>query len=167
MYIYWFSSETVTDADDDDDDNAGRHSTTTRATYRQVVTTTNYITATAAAAAAAAGGIEEEEESDDEESEDEESLDEPEESEESDDEEREEYDVDICPVGCSVALYNRVCNEREGRLDIEEVIAAERTTRDAVLRDVDAAKKRAKLVVDLVEAAEDELEAFQVNTHPL
>jgi len=28
MYIYWFSSESVTDADDDDDDNAGRHSTT-------------------------------------------------------------------------------------------------------------------------------------------
>jgi len=34
MYIHWFLSETVTDADDDND-NAGHHSTITRATYRQ------------------------------------------------------------------------------------------------------------------------------------
>jgi len=31
-----------------------------------------------------------------------------------------------------------------------------------VLRDLEAGKKRAKIVVDLVEAAEEELEAFQV-----
>ena len=43
MYIYWFSSESVTDANDDDDDdkdddedNAKHHSTTTRATYCQL-----------------------------------------------------------------------------------------------------------------------------------
>jgi len=78
------------------------------------------------------------------------------------DEQREQFDVDVCPPGCSLALYTRVCNEREQRLDIEERITAERTTRDALLRDLETGKKRAKIVVDLVEMAEEELEAFQV-----
>ena len=89
-----------------------------------------------------------------------------EESEESEEEgegeEREVYDVDICPPGCSLALYNRMCNEREKRVDIEEVIASERMVRDALIKDLEQGKKRAKIVVDLVEEAEEEIEAFQV-----
>jgi len=63
----------------------------------------------------------EDEDSDDEDSEDEESVDEPEEGDEESEDEREEYDVDICPPGCSLLLYSRICNEREYRVDIEEV----------------------------------------------
>ena len=70
--------------------------------------------------------------------------------------------MDVCPAGCNVAIYNRMCIEREQRVDIEEIIADHRTTRDALLRDLEAGKKRAKIVVDLVEEAEEELEAFQV-----
>jgi len=55
-----------------------------------------------------------------------------------------------------------MCSERETRVDIEEVIASERATRDALIKDLESGKKRAKIVVDLVEEAEEELEAFQV-----
>jgi len=81
---------------------------------------------------------------------------------EDEDHEREEYDVDVCPPGCSQALYTRMCDERENRVDIEEVITSERSSRDALIKDLEQAKKRAKIVVDLVEEAEEKLEAFQV-----
>ena len=58
--------------------------------------------------------------------------------------------------------YCRICDEREQRVDIEEIIADERTARDAFVKDLEAGKKRAKIVVDLVEEAHEELEAFQV-----
>jgi len=70
--------------------------------------------------------------------------------------------VDICPAGCNVTLYNKMCNEREKRVDIEEIISSERSVRDGLIKDLEAGKKRAKIVVDLVEQAEDQLEAFQV-----
>ena len=102
---------------------------------------------------------EEEDEDDDELSED------PESSEEDEGvEEKEVYDVDICPAGCNVALYNRMVNEREKRVDIEEVISSERAVRDALIKDLEAGKKRAKIVIDLVEEAEEDLEAFQVSS---
>jgi len=102
-------------------------------------------------------------EDDDDDDEDDEVSEESEESEEGEGEDREVYDVDVCPAGCSIALYNRMCNEREKRVDIEEVIASERTVRDAIIKDLEQGKKRAKIVVDLVEEAEEELEAFQVS----
>jgi len=106
-------------------------------------------------------------EDDEDEDDDEEISEESEPSEEGEEEEREVYDVDICPAGCSVLLYTRVCSEREKRVDIEEVIAEERATREALLKDLEQSKKRAKIVVDLVEEAEEELEAFQVPSSPL
>ena len=87
------------------------------------------------------------------------------ESELSEDEEgddREVYDVDICPEGCSIVLYERVCAEREERVDIEEIIASERAIRDALIKDLEAGKKRAKIVIDLVEEVQEALEDFQV-----
>ena len=114
------------------------------------------------------GGRTEDSDSDEDEDDDDDDDMSSEESEPSDDEvgdtgeDREVYDVDICPAGCNVALYNRMCNERETRLDIEEVIASERAVRDALIKDLEQGKKRAKIVVDLVEEAEEEIEAFQV-----
>ena len=103
-------------------------------------------------------------ESDDEESEDEEVSEESEASDETESgtEDREVYDVDICPAGCSIVLYNRMCSEREKRVDIEEVIASERASRDSLLKELETAMKRAKVVIDLVEQAQEELEEFQV-----
>ena len=101
-------------------------------------------------------------EDEDEDEEDEELSEDSEMNEEGEEEEHEVYDVDICPAGCSLLLYNRMCSERETRVDIEEVIASERATRDALIKDLEHGKKRAKIVVDLVEEAEEELEAFQV-----
>jgi len=101
---------------------------------------------------------EEEDEDDDELSDDSMSSEEEDES-----EDKEDYDVDICPAGCNVALYNRMVNEREKRVDIEEVISSERAVRDGLIKDLEAGKKRAKIVIDLVEEAEEDLEAFQVS----
>jgi len=48
-------------------------------------------------------------------------------------------------------------------VDAEEIIAEERASREALVKDLEAGKKRAKIVIDLVDEAQEELEAFQVH----
>ena len=104
--------------------------------------------------------MESESDSDDDDDDD---LDESDEDDDTGGAEEERYDVDICPTGCSLTLYNQVCKEREKRLDIEETVAELRRLRDVYTKDLDSLGKAAKVATGLAKVAAEDVETFQVS----
>ena len=55
-----------------------------------------------------------------------------------------------------------MCQLRERRLDVEEGIAEEKKAADTLKKELDALKKKAKIIESNLVSAEADLEAFQV-----
>lgn len=85
------------------------------------------------------------------------------ESEEESESEAGGLDLDACPPGCDQTIYDSTCMLREKRLDVEEALAEEKKNRDAMVKDLENMHKKAKVIEAASKAAEQELEAFQVN----
>ena len=68
----------------------------------------------------------------------------------------------MCPPGCDQALFEQACELREKRLDLEEIIAEEKKTSDALKKEYDALVKKSKVIDSGLKTAEADLEAFQV-----
>eukprot|EP00105_Crassostrea_gigas_P043284 XP_019927432.1 PREDICTED: cilia- and flagella-associated protein 44-like isoform X1 [Crassostrea gigas] len=82
-----------------------------------------------------------------------------------DDEESEEeggYDLDICPPGCDQNIYDNTCQLREKKLDIEEALQEEKKNNDGLKKDIESNNKKLKVVDSALKAAQNELEAFQL-----
>ena len=101
------------------------------------------------------------EEGSDEESEDEDSDDDLSSSDE-EDSDSDELDDSVCPPGCDPALFDQVCQMRERRLDLEEELAEEKKTSEALKKEYDALVKKEKVIDSALNTAEQDLEAFQV-----
>ncbi|XP_062616211.1 cilia- and flagella-associated protein 44-like [Saccostrea cucullata] len=82
-----------------------------------------------------------------------------------DDEESEEeggYDLDICPPGCDQNIYDNTCQLREKKLDIEEALQEEKKNNEALRKETDSNNKKLKVVDGALKAAQNDLEAFQL-----
>jgi hypothetical protein len=106
----------------------------------------------------AAEDEESEEESDEDDDEDEDLDDEDDDSE---NEAKEQLDLDICPSGLRQELYDQVCQLREKRLDLEELVAEEKKVLEQFKKDQDSLIKKAKLADNSLKQAQQELENFQ------
>ena len=73
------------------------------------------------------------------------------------------FDLDVCPAGCDQNIYDNTCALREKRLDIEEALTDEKKNRDTFNKELEGLQKKAKVIDTTLKAAENELEAFQVN----
>jgi len=91
---------------------------------------------------------EEEEEDDDDDEDDDEDF---------DDEEEEE----VCPLGCDQALYEKVCDLRERRLDQDEVATELQKMIDTLKKERDSLSKKQKLVETALKSIDGEIVEFQ------
>ncbi|XP_041471026.1 cilia- and flagella-associated protein 44-like [Lytechinus variegatus] len=82
----------------------------------------------------------------------------------SDDDEsgEEQLDDSVCPPGCDQALFDNTCALREKRLDIEELMAEEKKTAEALKKETDAFTKKQKIIENGLKTAEADLEQFQL-----
>ncbi|KAK3285967.1 hypothetical protein CYMTET_6449 [Cymbomonas tetramitiformis] len=94
---------------------------------------------------------------DDEEYDSEDEDDEDEDDEDFDDEEEEE----VCPPGCDQALYEKVCDLREKRLDQEDVISEFQKSIDAFKKEKDALAKKQKTIEAALKQIDKEITEFQ------
>uniref|UniRef100_A0A8C9V515 Uncharacterized protein n=1 Tax=Scleropages formosus TaxID=113540 RepID=A0A8C9V515_SCLFO len=101
-------------------------------------------------------GDEEEQEDSDEESEEESDWDEDEDGEGSEC----SYPLDdsVCPPNCDPDLFEVTLQLRERRLDLEELLADERKSLEALRKEHDSLAKKEKIVLNNLEAAEGDLE---------
>ncbi|KAF1377233.1 hypothetical protein PFLUV_G00198560 [Perca fluviatilis] len=67
-------------------------------------------------------------------------------------------DNNVCPPGCEPELFENTVQLRERRLDLEELLAEERKSAEALKRECDTLVKKEKLVKSSRKAAEDDLE---------
>ncbi|XP_036303112.1 cilia- and flagella-associated protein 44 [Pipistrellus kuhlii] len=103
------------------------------------------------------GDAEEDEESE-ESSEEESSLESDEDESASEDE---VFDDSICPSNCDVSLFELALQLREKRLDIEEALVEEKKVLDNLKKEFDTLSKKVKVVATNLNAAEEDLEAYQ------
>lgn len=61
------------------------------------------------------------------------------------------------------ALFDNTCALREKRLDIEELMAEEKKTAEALKKETDALIKKQKIIENGLKTAEADLEQFQVS----
>ena len=61
------------------------------------------------------------------------------------------------------ALFDNTCALREKRLDIEELMAEEKKTAEALKKETDALIKKQKIIENNLKTAEADLEQFQVS----
>ena len=82
----------------------------------------------------------------------------------SEDESEAEGDLDdsICPAGCDHTLFDKACELREKRLDMEDAIAEEKKALDSQKKELEGLKKKAKTMDVHVKTALNELQAFQL-----
>jgi len=87
------------------------------------------------------------------------------EEEEEDEDEDEDFDEDdedeVCPPGCDQALYEKVMDLREKRLDQEDVIAEFLKSIDALKKEKDALMKKQKLIESSLKSIDGEIQEFQ------
>lgn len=60
-------------------------------------------------------------------------------------------------------MYDKICDEREKRLDIEDIISDEKKTIGQVNKDLEYLTRRSKTLEMQVAGAEQDLIAFQVS----
>ena len=88
-------------------------------------------------------------------------------SEEESESESGEFDDSTCPVGCDPALFDHVCEARERRLDMEELVGEERKQLEGMRRDLEALRKKAKTVESHVKTAQADLQVICIYAHAL
>lgn len=84
-----------------------------------------------------------------------------EEDEDDDEDYDEEEEEEACPTGCNQALYEKVCDLREQRLDQEDVIAEFVSAREQLKKDKDALTKKQKNIETGLKALDGELIDFE------
>ncbi|XP_057301359.1 cilia- and flagella-associated protein 44-like isoform X2 [Hydractinia symbiolongicarpus] len=97
----------------------------------------------------------------DEESSEEESDDDYDSDEEGDSDEDDELDDSVCPTGCDQVIFDQICQLRERKLDLEEMIVDAKKAGDSTKKEVDALSKKVKIVTSALKNAASDLEAFQ------
>ncbi|XP_016055705.1 PREDICTED: cilia- and flagella-associated protein 44 [Miniopterus natalensis] len=105
-----------------------------------------------------AEGDAEDDEDSDESSEEESSLESDEDESGSEDE---VFDDSICPSHCDMSLFELALQLREKRLDIEEALVEEKKIIDNLKKEYDTLSKKVKVVAANLNAAEEDLEAYQ------
>ena len=90
------------------------------------------------------------------------------EDEEDEDDDDEDYDEDedeeeeeTCPPGCDPALYDKVCELREKRMEQEEVYTEFQKGVEALKKENDMLIKKEKIIDNAVKATENDIQAFQ------
>jgi hypothetical protein len=81
----------------------------------------------------------------------------------SSDDEEEEEEEEFCPPGCDPALYEKVCELRDKRLDQEEVLNEYSKAVEQLKKDNDALVKKEKLIDGQLRETEKEIQAFQTH----
>ncbi len=92
---------------------------------------------------------------------DEDDEDEDEDDEDDDDELEDEEEEETCPPGCDPALYDKVCDLREKRLEQEEVYADFQKGVDALKKENDMLIKKEKAIDKALKDTETDIQAFQ------
>ncbi|XP_036208237.1 cilia- and flagella-associated protein 44 [Myotis myotis] len=75
--------------------------------------------------------------------------------------EDEVFDDSFCPSDCDVSLFELALQLREKRLDIEEALVEEKKILDNLKKEYDTLSKKVKIVANNLNAAEEDLEAYQ------
>ncbi|XP_039698932.1 cilia- and flagella-associated protein 44 isoform X3 [Pteropus medius] len=75
--------------------------------------------------------------------------------------EAEVFDDSICPTNCDVGLFELALQLREKRLDIEEALVEEKKIIDNLKKEYDTLSKKVKIIATNLNAAEEDLEAYQ------
>uniref|UniRef100_H0X5H5 Cilia and flagella associated protein 44 n=1 Tax=Otolemur garnettii TaxID=30611 RepID=H0X5H5_OTOGA len=75
--------------------------------------------------------------------------------------ENEVFDDSICPTNCDVGLFEMALQLREKRLDIEEALVEEKKIVENLKKEYDTLSKKVKVVAANLNAAEEDLEAYQ------
>ena len=73
-----------------------------------------------------------------------------------------ELDDSICPAGCDHTLFDKACELREKRLDLEDAITEEKKALESQKKELESLKKKAKTMDAHVKTALGELQAFQL-----
>ena len=96
-------------------------------------------------------------------SDEDEEYDSEEEDDEDDDDEdfNDEDDEEVCPPGCEQALYERVCDLREKRLDQDDVINECQRSIDAFKKEKESLLKKQKIIEQSLRTIDAEIIAFQ------
>lgn len=71
-------------------------------------------------------------------------------------------DDSTCPIGCDPSLFNRACELRETRLDLDEATTEEKKMVENMRKELDAMRKKVKTMESHVKMALGELQAFQL-----
>ncbi|KAM7540955.1 hypothetical protein Aperf_G00000038268 [Anoplocephala perfoliata] len=71
-------------------------------------------------------------------------------------------DLDICPPGCLQSDYDQTVAFRERRLDVEDEIAEQKRSLEALRREAEVLAKKAKSAQQNLQQATTELQAFQL-----
>ena len=77
------------------------------------------------------------------------------------DEDEEEEEEETCPPGCDPALYDKVCELREKRLEQEEVYAEFQKGVEALKKENDMLIKKEKIIDTALKTTETDIQAFQ------
>ena len=94
---------------------------------------------------------------------DEEDEDEEDEEEEFDSDEEEEEEEEVCPPGCDPALYEKVCELREKRLEQEELYAEFQKSVEGLKKENDALIRKEKVIDKALKDTEADIQAFQTD----
>ncbi|KAM4720112.1 cilia- and flagella-associated protein 44 isoform 2-T2 [Anableps anableps] len=68
------------------------------------------------------------------------------------------FDDSVCPKGCDPELFNNTLQLREHRLDVEELLAEEKRTIEALKKENELIVKKEKVIKSSRQAVEDDLE---------
>ena len=82
--------------------------------------------------------------------------------EESEDIKEKAIDDSTCPQGCQVHLFQRACELRESRMDLEELLNEDKKSLDLLKKDSENSVKKAKVMDSAVKNAKSDLENFQL-----
>merc|ERR1740130_2509723 len=83
--------------------------------------------------------------------------------EEDEDEEDEEEEEEVCPPGCAPALYEKVCELREKRLEQEELYAEFQKSVEGLKKENDALIRKEKVIDKALKDTEADIQAFQTD----
>lgn len=67
-------------------------------------------------------------------------------------------DDSVCPLGCDPALFQKACELRERRLDLEELLAEERKALDSLRKELEGMKKKIRSMEAHVKNALNDLQ---------
>ena len=72
------------------------------------------------------------------------------------------FDDSTCPAGCQTHLFERACEMRESRMDLEEQLNEDKKSLDLLKKDSENSVKKAKVMDNAVKNAKTDLENFQL-----